>query len=135
MIGGIIVTHGELARALLDVVAGITGETASIEVISVTRRDSTEDVFTRLKEAITTVDQGEGIVIFTDMFGGTPTNIALTFLEEGKIEVVAGVNLPLLLKFVNKRGEMEFKELMAKLVEESKKSIVFASNILKRKKG
>ncbi len=134
MIGAIVITHGELARALLDVVADIAGDVAGIETISIGHRDSTEDVFTRIRESMARIDQGDGIVIFTDMFGGTPTNIALTFLEEGRVEVVAGVNLPLLIKFVNKRNEMGFKELLGKLSEEGKKSIIFASKMLKGKK-
>ncbi|HHD11747.1 MAG TPA: hypothetical protein ENK42_04840 [Deltaproteobacteria bacterium] len=134
MIGAIVITHGELARALLDVVADIAGDVTGIETISIGHRDSTEDVFARIRESMARIDQGDGIVIFTDMFGGTPTNIALTFLEEGRVEVVAGVNLPLLIKFVNKRSEMGFKELLGKLSEEGKKSIIFASKMLKGKK-
>ncbi len=134
MVGAIVITHGELARALLDVVADIAGDVTGIETISIGHRDSTEDVFARIRESMARIDQGDGIVIFTDMFGGTPTNIALTFLEEGRVEVVAGVNLPLLIKFVNKRNEMGFKELLGKLSEEGKKSIIFASKMLKGKK-
>ncbi len=134
MTGGIIITHGELAQTLVDVVASISGERDDMETIAIGRRDSTEDIFASIREAIARLNKGDGIIIFTDMFGGTPTNIALTFLEEGRIEVVAGVNLPLLLKFVNKRREMGFKELVAKLNEEGKKSIIFASKMLKGKR-
>lgn len=85
----------------------------------------------KIKKAISDVKTDKGVIIFTDMFGGTPSNLSYSFLEEGKIEVISGVNIPILLKAVNSRSKMNMETLTSVLVEHGKKSISLASGILK----
>lgn len=131
MIGAVIITHGELAASLYDVAETITGEVSKVRTVALKGGEPTEDIRETLAKAVAAVDGNKGVLIFTDMFGGTPTNIALSLLEEGNIEVVTGVNLPILLKFLNNRGEMPFKELLEMLLDYGQKSVVLASNMLK----
>ena len=131
MIGAVIITHGELAASLYDVAETITGEVSMVRTVALKGGEPTEDIRETLAKAVAGVDGKEGVLIFTDMFGGTPTNIALSLLEEGNVEVVTGVNLPILLKFLNNRGEMPFKELLEMLLDYGQKSVVLASNMLK----
>jgi PTS system mannose-specific IIA component len=85
-----------------------------------------------LQEALAQVSDGEGVVVFTDMFGGTPSNIALSLLDEGVLEVITGVNLPLILKFLGSREGRTIDELAPLLIEYGRKSIVLASEMLKQ---
>jgi PTS system mannose-specific IIA component len=104
MVGLVVATHGELAAELLRTAEGIVGAVERATAISVDSRTSVEDARARLATAIHKVGgDGEGVLVLTDMFGGTPANLALTFLDE-QIEVVTGVNLPMLLKLATSRG-------------------------------
>ncbi len=104
MVGLVVATHGELAAELLRTAEGIVGPVERATVVSVDSRTSVEEARARLATAIHKVGvDGEGVLVLTDMFGGTPANLALTFLEE-QIEVVTGVNLPMLLKLATTRG-------------------------------
>jgi PTS system mannose-specific IIA component len=104
MVGLVVATHGELAAVLLRTAEGIVGPVAQSAAVSVDAHTSVEDARARLATAIHKVGgDGEGVLVLTDMFGGTPANLALTFLEE-QIEVVTGVNLPMLLKLATTRG-------------------------------
>ena len=104
MVGLVVATHGELAEVLLRTAEGIVGPVAQASAVSVDAQTSVEDARARLATAIHKVGgDGEGVLVLTDMFGGTPANLALTFLEE-QIEVVTGVNLPMLLKLATTRG-------------------------------
>ncbi len=131
MIGAVIITHGSLAASLLEAAELIAGKAENIKAISVKSSDATELVRSSLTQAVKEVNSGNGVVIFTDMFGGTPTNIALSVLEVGKIEVVTGVNLPIVLRFLNHRGNRQLKELVTLLKEYGQKSIVLAGDMLK----
>jgi len=105
MVGLVVATHGELAAELLRTAEGIVGAVAQSAAVSVDAHTSVEDARARLATAIHKVGgDGEGVLVLTDMFGGTPANLALTFLEE-QIEVVTGVNLPMLLKLATTRGD------------------------------
>ncbi len=104
MIGLVVATHGPLAAALLETVAGVVGPLERAAAVSVDAHASVDDARARLGGAIAEVDAGDGVLVLTDMFGGTPANLALTFLDE-KIEVVTGVNLPMLLKLASARAE------------------------------
>jgi PTS system mannose-specific IIA component len=105
MVGLVIATHGELAAVLLRTAEEIVGPVAQAAAVSVDAHTSVEDARARLATAIHKVGgDGEGVLVLTDMFGGTPANLALTFLEE-QIEVVTGVNLPMLLKLATTRGD------------------------------
>jgi len=105
MVGLVVATHGELAAVLLRTAEGIVGPVAQAAAVSVDAHTSVEDARARLATAIHKVGgDGEGVLVLTDMFGGTPANLALTFLEE-QIEVVTGVNLPMLLKLATTRAD------------------------------
>ncbi len=134
MIGAIIITHGSLAASLLEVTELISGKVENIKTISVKSTDATDNVRSILTSAVKEVNSGNGAVIFTDMFGGTPTNIALSVLDVGKVEVITGVNLPILLKFINHRSDKTLDELVPLLKEYGQKSIVLAGDMLKESK-
>lgn len=136
MVGGVIITHGDLATALLNSADAIAGDIERVLTVCVEGSESTEEIAAMLEDALSRLSREDGIVIFTDMFGGTPTNIALTFLDgsggdRGGVEVLTGVNLPLILKFLNNRRDSDFKELISQLTEYGRKSIVLASEMLK----
>lgn len=134
MTGAVIITHGKLAECLVEVAESITGKIEAIKTVSVSNSDNTEAIRSALAGAIKEVGGGNGVVVFTDMFGGTPTNIALSLMEEGKVEVITGVNLPLLIKFSGHRAEKPLPELAQLLREYGQKSIVIAGHMLKDKK-
>src|SRR5687767_2754570 len=101
MIGGLVVTHGRLAIELLNAAEMIVGEIQGIAAVSLGWHDDVDTAATMVRNALERVKTPDGVLILTDMFGGTPTNIASTFLNEGKVEVVTGVNLPMLLKLAD----------------------------------
>ena len=126
MIGGIIITHGNLGESLLRVASEILGKKVSLHVISIEWKDGArgiEDKVDLIKEAIDKEDKGKGVVVFTDIFGGTPTNICVSLMEDENVEIITGVNLPLLLKFLSERERMSLGELSMALVERGKESI------------
>lgn len=134
MVGGIIITHGNLGATLLEVAESITGKMENVRTFSVNSSDTTEAIRASLSSAIKEVNTGKGVIIFTDMFGGTPTNIALSLMEEGKVEIITGVNLPVLIKFNGYRAERGLEELSFSLKDYGQKSIVLAGDMLKEKK-
>jgi PTS system mannose-specific IIA component len=134
MVGGIIIAHGTLAGSLVKTAETIVGEAENVRTVSVMDGETTEQIRDKLEEAVKDVKKNDGVIIFTDMFGGSPTNIALSVLEEGVVEILTGVNLPMLLKFLNYRSEMKFAELVLQLKEHGQRSIVLTSDILKGKK-
>lgn len=133
MVGILIVTHGRLAHELVDTTKTIVGKNVENMVpISVGWNDDMADIQKTISSAIAKVDQGKGVLILTDMFGGTPSNISLSFLSE-KIEIITGVNLPMLIKIVNVGDRYNLKELAQLIHEQGKKSIYLASEILSLK--
>ncbi len=100
MVGIVIVTHGELAHHLLETAKGIVGEARQVATLSVSANKEIAKIRSDLSDAIQNVDTGDGVLILTDMFGGTPSNISLSFLNEKEVEVVTGVNLPMLIKLL-----------------------------------
>ena len=132
MIGAIVVTHDKLASGLIDAAEAIVGKIENVSSVSINKGDSTDEIRERLHSAIEETRQGNGVIIFTDMFGGTPTNIALSFLSEGSVEVLTGVNLPILLKFLSNRDESSIADLVRELRECGRDSIVPASEMLKQ---
>jgi PTS system mannose-specific IIA component len=135
MIGIVIVTHRELGEALIDAAVSIIGSKPQKTVaVSIDLNESAESLREKISQQINKVEQEEGVLILTDMFGGTPSNLSYSFLEEGRIEVLSGVNLPILIKALNSRKKTDLSEL-AKILEASgKKSISLASGILKGNK-
>ncbi|HKO57910.1 MAG TPA: PTS sugar transporter subunit IIA, partial [Thermoanaerobaculia bacterium] len=105
MIGGLIVTHGRLAFELLKAAQQIEADTVGIEAVSLEWNDSVDDAREKIRVALDRFGNERSIIIFTDMFGGTPTNISLSFLEERRVEIVTGVNLPMVVKFASLQQE------------------------------
>ncbi len=126
MIGGIIITHGNLGESLIKVASEILGKKVSLPVISIEWKEGAsgiEDKVDLIKEAVDKEDKGKGVVVFTDIFGGTPTNICVSMLEDRNVEIITGVNLPLLLKFLSERERMNLRDLSIALVQRGKESI------------
>jgi PTS system mannose-specific IIA component len=130
MIGGLIVTHGRLAIELLNAAEMIVGEIHHIAAVSLGWHDDVGMATTMIEKAVERVKGPDGALILTDMFGGTPTNISSTFLDPGKVEIVTGVNLPMVIKFVQ-MGEGQTLAAAARLVkEQGQSSIYIASQLL-----
>ena len=135
MIGIVIVTHSQLGDALIGAAEFIIGSRPeSIESVSIDLSENAEKLRGKIDRGIKKVMGQEGVIILTDMFGGTPSNLSYSFLEEGHIEVLSGVNLPILIQAVNRRKKMELDQLAANLEAFGKKSISLASGILKGNK-
>jgi PTS system mannose-specific IIA component len=135
MIGIVIVTHSELGDALVRAAEFIVGSRPeSTESISIDLSENAEKLRQKIDRGIKKVMASEGVIILTDMFGGTPSNLSYSFLEEGRIEVLSGVNLPILIQAVNMRKKMKLDQLAANLEAFGKRSISLASGILKGNK-
>jgi mannose PTS system EIIA component len=134
MIGIVVVTHGQLARELVAAAEMIIGEIPNVTAVSIGWHESPDDAEREIEAAIGRVESGKGTVVLTDMFGGTPSNLSYSFLEDGRVEVISGVNLPMVIKAVNMRQEKPLAELVEHLESFGKKSISLASGILKGNK-
>jgi PTS system mannose-specific IIA component len=135
MIGIVIVTHCQLGEALIGAAEFIIGsQPGSLESVSIDLNENAEKLRDKISQGIKNVKGQEGVLILTDMFGGTPSNLSYSFLEEGRIEVLSGVNLPILIQAVSMRKKMKLDELAANLESFGKKSISLASGILKGNK-
>ncbi len=135
MIGIVIVTHSHLGDALIDAAEIIIGTRPDTMVsVSINLNENVDKLRAKIDEGIKKVDQKKGVLILTDMFGGTPSNLSYSFLEEGRVEVISGVNLPILIKALNTQEKMELGELAESLEAFGKKSISLASGILKGNK-
>lgn len=131
MIGAVIVTHGRLAHELLDATERIVGPSECIRAVSMDWDDDVSDAREEISEAIDEVDRGAGVLIFTDMFGGTPTNVSLAFLEKGHVEIITGVNLPMIIKLTSLQGsDASLLEVAQEVRERGQKSVYVASEIL-----
>jgi PTS system mannose-specific IIA component len=135
MIGITIVTHRQLGDALIDAAGFILGSKPEAVVsVSIDINEKVDALRSDIAKAIKKVKQEDGVLILTDMFGGTPSNLSYSFLEEGKVEVISGVNLPILIKAVGSREKMALTDLAVHLETYGKKSISMASGILKGNK-
>jgi PTS system mannose-specific IIA component len=136
MIGILIVTHKQLGEALIGAAEFIIGRRPeAIESVSIDLSENADKLRAKIAQGIKTVKAEEGVLILTDMFGGTPSNLSYSFLEEGRVEVLSGVNLPILIQAVSLRKKnMKLAELAANLEVFGKKSISLASGILKGNK-
>ena len=136
MIGIVVVTHGQLARELVAAAEMIVGEIPNVTAVSIGWHESPDDAQREIADAIGRAESGKGTVVLTDMFGGTPSNLSMTFLEKGRVEVVTGVNLPMLIRLASLREEEEgddLLELATEAAREGKDSIYLAGNLLARK--
>jgi len=136
MVGIVIVTHSQLGDALIDAAEFILGTRPDTMVsVSINLKENVEKLRKKISQGIKKVDNNRGVLILTDMFGGTPSNLSYSFLEEGKVEVISGVNLPILIKAVDfQNKEMDLCDVAERLEAYGKKSISLASGILKGNK-
>ena len=135
MQGLLVVTHGRVAEELVKAAKTIVGPLDALEAVSIGWDDDVAAARERIHEAVQRVGKGGSVLILTDMFGGTPTNIALSLLEPGRVEVVTGVNLPMLIKFTNLRDELQFVDVARRIAEQGKRAIHVASELLEGQGG
>ena len=131
MIGLVLVTHAGLARELLAATEIIMGKIERAESVCITASDPVEAIRDAIAGAIKKVS-ADGVIVMTDMFGGTPSNMSLSFLDEGRVEVVTGVNLPMVIKFASDRNKCGVAELAQKLKKCGHESILVAGDYLKK---
>ncbi len=135
MVGIVVVTHDRLAQALIDAAEAILEESPDmVAPVSINITEKAETLRKKISQSIKKVDRKEGVLILTDMFGGTPSNLSYSFLEEGRVEVLSGVNLPILVKAVRDRKKQALSELAVSIEAFGKRSISLASGILKGNK-
>ena len=130
MIGIIVVTHGNLALELKSAMEHILGVQKNIEIISIKPDDDLEIKKSALEESIKKVNEDNGTIILTDMFGGTPSNLAISFLKIGKVEIISGVNLPMLVKLIDLRDSNDLQKVARESKESAQKYISIAREIL-----
>ncbi len=134
-VGGVIVTHGHLASELLAAAETIIGPILHISAISIGWHDDVEAARQEIARSISQVSQGRGTLLLTDMFGGTPTNIAAMFLQEGEEEVVTGVNLPMVIRLSNQSAGETLAEVAHRVREQGREAIYLAGEMLKPHKA
>jgi mannose PTS system EIIA component len=131
LIGALIVTHGNLAYELLNAARQIEADVSGIEAVPLDWSDTVDEARLKIAAALERVGHDRAVIIFTDMFGGTPSNISLSFLEQGRIEIVTGVNLPMIVKFAMLKQEARDVATLAHIiVEKGSKAIRVASDLL-----
>lgn len=131
MIGALIVTHGRLAYELLKAAQQIEADIEGIEAVPLEWNDSVDDAREKIRQGLERLGPDRGVIIFTDMFGGTPSNISLSFLEKGRVEIVTGVNLPMIVKFASLQQEAKDVASLAHVISEKGcKAIRVASDLL-----
>lgn len=130
-----LITHGDLARAFIETAEEIVGRLERIAWVCIKERHRVDEIRKELEKAIKKVDTGYGVLIMTDMLGGTPSNLALTFLKKGKVEVLTGINLPMVLKLATCREGKDLSEVAEYLKGYGKGAISVASEILEGRGG
>jgi mannose PTS system EIIA component len=134
MVGVVVVTHCHLAEELIAAAELVVGEVLKqFHAVSVDPKEGSEEIREKIIAAIRKADVGQGVLILTDMYGGTPSNISLSFLDEKKIEVITGVNLPMLLKIATYPNEMALGELAVFITDYGQRNINLASEVLKKR--
>jgi mannose PTS system EIIA component len=134
MIGVVVIAHFNLAREMVAATELIVGKQERFEYVDIFPDEDVEKIKKMVVDSLKRVDSGDGILVLTDMFGGTPSNISLSFLEEGKVEVVTGVNLPMLIKLVTYRQNKTLSELANFISQYGRKNINLATDVLNPKK-
>ncbi len=133
MIGLVLVTHGRLAEEFVAAMEHVVGEQAAVCTICIGPDDDMERRREDILEAVKSVDSGSGVIVLTDMFGGTPSNLAISVMEAGNVEVIAGINLPMLIKLAAARETDTLDDTVAAAQEAGRKYINIASSLLKPK--
>jgi len=135
MVGILVVSHGRLAEALISSVQFLVGNLQKVKGIAIWPKDRKEEVKDRIQKGIGEMDDGDGVVILTDILGGTPTNLSLSLLEDEKVEVVTGVNMPMLLTVSSYRKGKSLREIGQLVKKSGRRSIILAKEVLARKRG
>jgi PTS system mannose-specific IIA component len=130
MIGMVLVTHGKLAIEFLAALEHVVGRQNQIETVTIGPEDDMDARRIEIIEAVQGVDTGDGVVILTDMFGGTPSNLAISVMGTGRTEVVAGINLPMLIKLASVRGDCDLHQAVGQAQDAGRKYINVASQVL-----
>lgn len=130
MIGLVLVTHGRLALEFIDALELIVGPQSNIAAVCIGPDDDMEARRKEIIKSVKEVDEGQGVVLLTDMFGGTPSNLSISVMEQGHIEVIAGLNLPLLIKLASLRDKAPLNKAVAEAQEAGRKYINVASQLL-----
>jgi PTS system mannose-specific IIA component len=126
MVGILIVSHGRLADALISSVQSLAGNLEKIKGVPISLKEREAEVRYRIRKQMVEVDDGDGVVILTDILGGTPANLSLSFLEDDKVEVVTGVNVPMLLTLASYRKGRSLRELGSLLKKSGRRGIILA---------
>lgn len=133
-IGGVIVSHGQVANELLAAAETVVGDVSHVTAVSIGWHDDVEAASEQVERAIKTVSEGVGVLVMTDMFGGTPTNIAAMFLKAGEVEIVTGVNLPMVVKLAANTKEITLTDLAKEVEEQGRQAIHRTSSLLEPQK-
>ena len=135
MIGIVVVTHGQLATELLHAAETIVGELPRFAAVSIGWHEDASDAREEIAQAVARVQQGDGVLVLTDMFGGTPSNLAMSFLGGDHVEVVTGVNLPMLIKLAGLRTQASLVDAAREIREHGRNAIWVASDLLRGDKA
>ncbi|MDG1995565.1 MAG: PTS sugar transporter subunit IIA [Emcibacteraceae bacterium] len=130
MIGMVVVTHGRLAEEFIAAMEHVVGPQEALQAISIGPDDDMEQRRQDILDAVTSVDVGDGVILLTDMFGGTPSNLAISIMDSTKVEVIAGINLPMLIKLASVRIEGTMDEAVTAAQDSGRKYINIASHVL-----
>ena len=130
MIGMVLVTHGRLAAEFVAAMEHVVGPQDAVRIVCIGPDDDMEKRRTEILDAVHEVESGSGVIVLTDMFGGTPSNLALSIMDQGKIEVVAGTNLPMLIKLASLRSSANLEDAIEAAQEAGRKYINVASKVL-----
>lgn len=133
-IGGVIVSHGQVATELLAAAEAVVGEMSHIEAVSIGWHDDVDLAKREIERAIKNVSRGRGVIVLTDMFGGTPTNISAMFIKENEVEIVTGVNLPMVIKLASQDAVTMLNDMAREIEEQGKQSIYRTSALLEPQK-
>ncbi len=133
-IGGVIVSHGQVANELLSAAEAVVGDLNHITAVSIGWHDDVEIARSEIERAIAEVSDGAGVLLLTDMFGGTPTNISAMFLKDDEVEIVTGVNLPMVIKLASYDGEATLMDLAKEVEDQGKEAICRATTLLEPQK-
>ena len=134
-IGGVIVSHGQLANELLAAAETVVGDISHVTAVSIGWHDDVEMAQDQVERAIASVSDGAGVLVMTDMFGGTPTNIAAMFLKDDEVDIVTGVNLPMVLKLASNNKDLSLSELAREVESQGKQSIYRTGALLEPQKA
>ncbi len=134
-IGGVIVSHGRVAGELLAAAETVVGGMNHITAVSIGWHDDVEHAKEQIRRSIENVSEGRGVLLLTDMFGGTPTNISAMFLKKDEVEIVTGVNLPMVIKLASQQKEMSLSEMAIEVEAQGKQAIYRTGDLLEPQKN